>query len=220
VTSNISVVIVHPNTTQTNYSDVDMMDVIWSVDNSTGASESTLYLIHPDGSCRKIYKYEFPDGNGTVNKTVMLEGLDAGYYQVKVSAEDDDGFGWVTSGDFYVDRLTEGEKMIISAIILLPIALGFLLIFGASQLSDEHNVLKIILFLFSPWTFVMSLHMGMVALIRYMGFSELQEVMGTNTYIIGIVMFAIFSYFMIYIFYTATQQAAQKKRDMMEGRDG
>ena len=115
------------------------------------------------------------------------------------------------------DFIVESEsKMIIAMIILLPMLLGFIMLLGSFFLGDDHAVLKIFLFLLAPITFWMSLHMGMLAIIKYFDFPELQVLMGKTTYWTGMVFFVILAYYLLYVFMKAIHVAAQKKKERLQ----
>lgn len=108
------------------------------------------------------------------------------------------------------------KKDIVAAIILIPLIFSFILLFGAGSMSDEHTVLKISLFLLSIIPFFVSAHFSVLSLIEYYDFPELQTVIGSTVYWIGMVLFVIFIYFLIYILYIAIHQAAQNKKAKLE----
>lgn len=113
-------------------------------------------------------------------------------------------------------EVEEESKMALAAIILLPMLLAFIMIFGSFALSEEHNVMKIFLFLLSFVPFFTSLHFGLVTVIKFYDFPELQDTMGSATYYLGIMFVVIITYFIIYLFYKLTHLAAQKKNARLE----
>ena len=109
-------------------------------------------------------------------------------------------------------KVLEESKLIIGILILAPLILGLFLLIGAASMSDEHIALRISLFLFSVITFFVSLHFGVVALIK---FPELENLVGTTTYWMGWVFAVIVTYFIIYAFYKLVHKAAQKKKERL-----
>lgn len=109
------------------------------------------------------------------------------------------------------------DDMIIAAIILLPLLFGFLVMWGVSGLDGErHSVLKIFLSLLSFVMFFVSFHMGLVAVVKYFDFPELQLVIGQVTYWSYWLFAVIIIYWLIYGFVVATRVAAQKRRERLE----
>jgi len=112
-----------------------------------------------------------------------------------------------------LDGVTRNPNPIVPAIIiLLPLLFSFLLIAAVKSLDpEEHNALRLFLFLFSIVPFFASLNLGMIALIKYYNFTAMENLIGSITWWSGMFLFMLFFYFMIYIFIIATHQAAQKK---------
>lgn len=55
----------------------------------------------------------------------------------------------------------------IAAIVISPMLMGFIVLFGTFSLGEEHGVLKTFLFMFALLSFVVSLHFGTLAVIQY-----------------------------------------------------
>ena len=149
------------------------------------------------------------------NDSVFQEGE---YYSYLVDCQSDMYAGFIST--FFQVTYEGAEKHVagfpIAIIILIPLIFSILTIVGAATLSEQHSALRIFLFLLSfvgIWT---SLHLSVITLIRYYAFPELQELLGTTTYFIGITFFAIVSYFIIYLFYILVQQAAQRKKERLQ----
>jgi Ca2+/Na+ antiporter len=107
--------------------------------------------------------------------------------------------------------------MVIAAIILLPLLLGIMfLVSGFLLNSDEHKVMRIFLFLLSIPSFLTSLHFGLISIVKFYDFPELQDAVGSTTYWVGLVFFAIISYFIIYLFHWIVNVAAQRKKEKLE----
>jgi len=144
-----------------------------------------------------------------------LTNLSIGHcYTLELICEDDDT--WETQWATLCETRAEGENMIIGAIILIPLLLSIIFIIGSAVLGEEHAALKIGLFLLSIPPFFASLHFGLISVIKFYGFTELQDLIGTTTYWIGMIFFILLAYFMIYLFYKATHVAAQKKKERLE----
>lgn len=107
------------------------------------------------------------------------------------------------------------RKMILAAIILLPMLLGFVLLFASFFLGDDHSVLKIFLFLLTPVTFWMSLNMGMASVVKYYDFPEMEVMLGRTGYWTGMIFFILIFYYFIYMLIKAAAVAAQKKKEKL-----
>lgn len=119
----------------------------------------------------------------------------------------------------YIEQPTQsgGERgMILTIIILLPILLGTFFIIGAVSLDQEHKALKLFLFLLTVPMFFISMHFGLLALIKFYDFPELEEMIGTTTYWVAWIFVAILSYFMLYMLYKGFHIAAQKKEEKLK----
>jgi len=113
-------------------------------------------------------------------------------------------------------EVEEKSKMALAAIIGLPMLLAFIMLIGAATLSEHHNVLKIFLFLLSFIPFFTSLHFGLVTVIKFYDFPELQDAIGSATYYIAIMFGVIITYFIIYLVYMMIHAAAQKREAKLE----
>jgi len=94
---------------------------------------------------------------------------------------------------------------------LIPLILGLFFLIGAVTLSDDHVPLKIALFLLSIPTFFVSMNIASVILSKYYGFSSLGDLLGETTQWVGIMFGVLVIYFLIYLFYTVINIAAEKK---------
>lgn len=124
--------------------------------------------------------------------------------------------------DFYIQEncsiisTTVEVSSLFSAIILLPLIFGIILIAGAFMFGETHAVLKIFLFLFAYCMIFIGLWFASVTVVEYLGFPELINDFGTVTWIFGTILFVILAYFLIYTFIIATKQAAQDKQARLE----
>ncbi len=113
------------------------------------------------------------------------------------------------TGEPYTDNL-----ILMAILILLPLIFIFILLFGTVFMSDEHTVLKIIVWLLTPVFFFLSFHLGLISVAKFYYFPSLQNLIGTSTYWIGIVSSVFITYFIIYLFYKLTKQAAQEDEEL------
>lgn len=113
-------------------------------------------------------------------------------------------------------RVTQEDtnKMIIAVLILIPILFGFMLLYSAKLLGEippffdddlenhtDHGILKMFLVLASPITFWVSLHFGIISIVKFYDFNEIQNLIGDTTYWTAWFFFILLSYFSIYIIY-------------------
>lgn len=166
----------------------------YTIYNTTNASrskiveESTLLLLN-----NSIYYLNFTQPEGSY----IIKLCDGTTREIKVTEED--------SG-----------KMIIAALILVPLLFGFLLLFGAWSMSEAHGVLKTFLFMLSTLTFWVSLHFGLTALIKFYDFPEMQELISTTTYWSTWIFVAILCYFAIYMIWIVFHQMAENDKEKLE----
>lgn len=166
----------------------------YTIYNTTNASsskiveESTLLTLN-----NSIYYLNFTQPEGSY----IVKLCDGTTREIKVTEED--------SG-----------KMIIAALILVPLLFGFLLLFSAWSMGENHAILKTFLFMLSLITFWVSLHFGMVSLIKFYNFPEMQELLAFTTQWSSYVFFAIISYFALYLIYLLFKNMYQEKREKME----
>ena len=126
---------------------------------------------------------------------------------------------------YYIIRLCDGTtrevkvqtedqgKMIIGIIVLLPMLLAFLLMWAASSIGEDHNALRIFLFMLSMFPFLVSLNFGLVAVVKYYNFPELQELIGSTAYWFELIVGVLITYFLIYIIYIFAHLWMQKKEE-------
>ena len=195
----------------------DVLDANYSkLSNVT--TNCTFYMAQTNGSLitsgRPVYDATAKFWYYPINGTDLERGIYSTYiYCVKSASEagfESQSYQFTTMGVCPAE-----DKSPLAAIILIPILFGILLMLASFLLDDDHKVLKIILFLFSYITIFISLWLGLSTLGRYYGFVDMQQNIGTLTWIFGIAFFVIISYFLIYAFIMSIQAAAQKKREKL-----
>lgn len=108
------------------------------------------------------------------------------------------------------------DKMIVGFIILLPMLLGIILIWAASTLGEEHVALKIGLFVLSFFSFVLSMHLSMVSIVKFYDWPEMQEVLAyTSNWYLWVVGFII-TYIILYIIIIGMRIAKQEKDNKLK----
>lgn len=123
------------------------------------------------------------------------------------------------SGAFFITTDSEEKdsqgSALLAIVALIPLIFGLFMVLGASSLGDDHNSLRIALFLLSPISVFLSLHFAIIGIVKYYGMIELQDAIGSTTYWMGWFFFALITYFGIYAFYKAINTAAQKKEERL-----
>lgn len=179
---------------------------------------SNCTIITPHLNCTE-YTYDIinTSSNGLIVSNSNLSLVDGGIY----------AFNFTYGKGEYIIRLcdettrqvwvTDKEgKMIIAIIILIPLILGIIFLVGSATLGEEHTPLKIFLFLLSIITFFVSLHWGMLSVVRYFNFEPLEDAIGSTVYWFGLSFGVIITYFIIYLFYKLVHASAQKKEERMK----
>lgn len=120
-----------------------------------------------------------------------------------------------TTREVRVSFLEDGT-MPVGVIIVLPLILGLFFLVGAVMLNPSHWALKIFLFLLSITTFFASAHFGMLAIVRFYGWTEMQEAIGSTVYWIAIIFGVIITYFIMYLIGLAITSAIDKRKKRLE----
>lgn len=112
----------------------------------------------------------------------------------------------------------DDNNMILGAIIIAPLLLGLFLILAAASLGQQHNALRIFLFLLGPILFFTSLHFAMESLVHFYDIPGLENAIGTTTYWTGWVLAVIIMYFLIYLLTRMFNSMANKRKEETELR--
>lgn len=175
-------------------------------------------MLTPVISC-DVYNYSiFNTSEGLVENGDLYSFADGVYY-----------FNFTLGSGEYAIRLCDGGLReveviegsggmgLIAAIVLLPLFFGIFALVGAVTLNGEdHGALKVFLYLISFITVWVSFHFGLLTVIKYYDFPELQNLMGSTTYWMAIIFFAIVVYFLIYVFIKGVHVAAQNKKERLQ----
>lgn len=94
----------------------------------------------------------------------------------------------------------EANKMLLGAIILLPMLLAFLLLIISNNLDDEHTMFKVFLNLMSFPLFLSSMYLGVTMIGEYLtNYTTLGTAMSNVVYVVGMVFFVVLVYYMIWL---------------------
>ena len=138
-------------------------------------------------------------------------------YSYLLSCNNSNEAGFVsTSFEINTDSPDNSAGIFLIIIILLPMIFGFFLLLGSFFLSEDHNILKIFLFLLSLITFFASFHAGLISIIRFYNFTEMENFIGDTTFWIGLTFAVIMIYFIIYLIVKMFDSIAKNKDEELE----
>jgi len=101
-------------------------------------------------------------------------------------------------------------------LVLLPMILCFLLLFWATNMSEEHNVLRIFIYLSPIPLFYISAKYAIMLLDKFYIISEVITNISDDIYILGLMFFIIVAYFILYLIVKAINIARQKENEKLE----
>jgi hypothetical protein len=110
----------------------------------------------------------------------------------------------------------EQPSAFLTIILLLPLLFAVVFMIGSMTMGDDHVALRIFLFLLSLTSYVISAYFGMISLIKFYVFPELNEALSLSVVVIGFILFIVICYFIIYIFTKAVHAAAMNKKEKLE----
>jgi len=156
--------------------------------------------------------------NGAILKRQALSAVTLGVYQFNFTEGQGKYVVYLCDGTTREVNVTDRESgnLVLAAIILIPLLMGFIVMFAAFSLGEDHNALRIFLFLLTSVMFITSLNYGMLAVVKYYNFPELQNAIGSTTYWFGWVFAVLILYFMIYFIYKITLAVNENKKSKME----
>lgn len=177
-----------------------------------------------DIPCNIISSYN-NSGNCLVNGSiynesgVIIQDLYWGNYTPTCAAE----FNISDIGTYQYTGIEDGiitvegdAKLIAAIIILIPLIMAIVLIIASFSMSENHSILKWYLMLMSMLMFIISFNFGMINVVKFMDFPELQDLIGSTTYWFMILFGGIMLYLLIYILYIFFKSMAQAKKERIE----
>jgi hypothetical protein len=179
-------------------------------------------MITPQVTQCSIFNYTiYNTTNASASKIVeqnLLSELNASIYFLNFTQPEGSYIVSLCDGTTREIKVTERDSgnMIIAVLVMLPILFAFILLIAALSMGDTHAILKTFLFLLSFVMFWVSLHFGLTALIKFYNFPEMQELIGTTVEWTSWILFAIISYFFIYMIYLIFKNIAEKKKEKLE----
>lgn len=179
-----------------------------------------------------IHVYDYKNSH-IVQQKMIFDGFDfeaklyqnasnrSGLYPIEVYCNNSAGYyGFLSSFyeitiDGYAKDDAAGIPLIV-VLVLVPLIFGFFLLYSAFNLSDEHDILKIGLYLVSFFTFVSSFNFGMVGVVKFFDMPELQGVITTTNFVMIILFIIILFYFIIFGIKTMLANLVDKKKKRLE----
>jgi hypothetical protein len=175
-------------------------------------------MLTPNLNCTS-YTYDIYNlsGSAIVQDGELLQ-LNGSLYQFNFTEEEGDYIVKLCDETTREVRVTSEDsgKMIIAFTIIIPMILGLFFLIGSATMSEEHNVLKIFLFLLSILTFFTSGHFALLGIVKFYNFPALQNAIGSTVYWVGWMFALIITYFLIYLIIKIVHTAAQRKKERLE----
>lgn len=169
-------------------------------------------------SCTNASYAIFNTSNGAVMQNNSLESIGNGLYIFNFTQPEG---GYVvklcdaTTREVKV-TFPEDDNMALGVIILLPILLGMMFMFSSFKLGEHHPALAIFLWLISPLFFLTSFHFGLLSIVKLYGWAEMQNLIGSTTYWVTIVIAVLFIYWFLFIIIKALTSTYEKKQQKIE----
>jgi hypothetical protein len=110
----------------------------------------------------------------------------------------------------------EQPSAFLTIILLLPLLFAIVFMIGSLTMGTDHVALKIFLFLLSLCSYFISAYFGIISLVKFYVFPELNDALALSVVVIGFILFAVVCYFVMYIFQKAVHAVAQKKKEELE----
>jgi len=176
--------------------------------NSSGAHLVRSVLVY-DGD----FDWEFKVNSSLFNIT--------GFYPMYIYCNTSAGrYGYFSDG-FWVTKtgkeVFNTNSVLFGALLMfLPLMFGWLFMRWAEFLSDEHNVFRLFVTLLSISTIFISLWFAGLGVVRFIDWVSMEDAISITTFIFGVVLFVIVSYFVIYMLYNIFKGIMKKKDDKFE----
>jgi hypothetical protein len=173
-----------------------------------------------------------PNGTHDVSTTLVYDANDwelslsasqmsrLGEHSIIVFCQKGALVGGFLSGNFLVTLdgtdMTGQDALPGVLIAFLPLLFGFLVIFGASLFDpEEHPALRIFSHLLSFVCVFGSLWMGTLVVLKFYNWTAFTDGVGTFGTILGLLIFAVAAYWVVYIFYKVIEAIKEKKESRL-----
>lgn len=186
---------------------------------NTTDADCVLHLYNPTGT--HLFEGDMEKGNGDFEYTVNASLIPkVGSYPILIWCWTATEAGFtsfsITVTEAYDSEFNSGNSDFPGFFLFIPLIFAAILLVGAASLGEDHPALKIFLYLLSFIPFISSLHIAALTAVRFYGWNDLQNYLGTITYWSGLIFIAIISYFAIYMIYKGFKAAAQDRKERLE----
>ena len=124
-------------------------------------------------------------------------------------------YGNSTPEDIII-TIREDAKIISAVLVLIPLIMAIVFMIASFSQSEKHSVLRIYMFLMSLIMFFFAFHFGMLSVVKFMDFPEMQNLIGSTVYWYAILFGGVLLYFLIYMIYVFVKSSAEKKQENIE----
>lgn len=151
-----------------------------------------------------------------------MSNLHTGLYGYLVTCSKTSGLPEVgfVAGSFYLSTDGEDEQnnawVIPALLIFLPLLFGWMLLQWCVSLGDDHAEIKIFLSILSLMTVFISMWWGMVSIIKFFEWTQMQDAIGFVTWILALVFVVIWAYFIIYFIRMALKAAKEARIERLK----
>lgn len=201
----------YPKTTTYVY---DTIKLNFHVFNSTGfpldnTTVTCLFHMYNDSGAHVLeistVVYHDKDFEVTIQKQNLSYGNEYSYI-----IQCEDGEAGFASNAIFINNLHSSTNTGYFFFMLIPLIFGLIAVIGAATLGEEHNALRIVLFLLSMLSPIVSLWFGSILVLEEnTQFFTLVNATGVLTFIIGSIFGVLIFYFLLYTIYKLTHKAAQ-----------
>lgn len=126
-----------------------------------------------------------------------------------------------TFGGYLCDNMGseeyEDNKMLLAAIMLSPLILGFLLLWISHSMSEEHQLFKVFLNLFGFIGFFLSMYLASIMVDMFLSdYEALISGITLAVWVVGSFFFVVMTYYCIWLVRMAIEMMAMRKREKEE----
>lgn len=176
-------------------------------------------LVTPSLSC-STYNYTLINStNGIILNSGNLINLNTSIYYL--SFNQTEGYYIIklcdsSTRELYVQSSQEGKMFFSLGLILLPILIGFLLIYSSTTLNEEHGILKMFLFILGFITPIIAYQYSMELISTQSTLSLLQNSTGQHSSIFSWVFYIIVIYFILFSAIMLIKYLMERKKEKLE----
>ena len=109
-----------------------------------------------------------------------------------------------------------GDNSMLGALILIPLIFAAILLYWMNSLSEEHNILKLLIGLLPIPLLWVSMMFASTAIINVLGLTDLVNQISFVVRVSGFIFFLLVAYFILYILITSIDGAIKKRQNTLE----